>query len=121
MSSGKPARREWRFYVQDMIDCCEKALAYTEGLDMAGFIADSLRYDATIRNLEIIGEAATRVPQDIRDTHPEVPWSAIIGMRNRVAHAYMEIDDSIIWSIIQDAIPALLPELRALLESAEKS
>ena len=119
MSNDERARREWRLYVQDMIDCCEKALSYTEGLDMKGFIADSLKYDATIRNIEIIGEAATHVPRDLRDVYSEIPWNAIIGTRNRIVHAYMGIDDGIIWSIIQDAIPSMLPELRRLLEVAE--
>ena len=117
MSNDEGGQREWRLYVQDMVDCCEKALTYTEGLDMVAFVSDSLRYDATIRNLEIVGEAATHVPQEVRDAHPEIPWHAIIGTRNRVAHAYMGIDDNIIWSIIQDAIPSMLPPLRGLLKA----
>ena len=110
-------QREWRFYVQDMIDFCEKALAYTEGLDQAEFLADELRYDATLRNLELVGEAATHVPDNVRDAHPEIPWGAVIGARNRIIHAYLGIDNDTIWSIIQDAIPTTLPKLRDLLET----
>ena len=117
MSKGEGARREWRLYVQDMIDCCEKALSYTEGMDMEAFVADTLRYDATIRNIEVIGEAATNVPQRVRDATSEIPWNAIVGTRNRIVHAYMGIDDGIIWSIIQDAIPSMLPALHRLLET----
>ncbi len=117
MSDAGHEGRPWRFYVQDMIDFGEKVLAYTEGLDQKAFIADGLTYDATLRNLQLIGEAATHIPDEVRQTHSEVPWHAIIGTRNRLAHAYIAISDSIIWDIIQEAVPDLLPALRKLLES----
>jgi uncharacterized protein with HEPN domain len=65
--------REWRFHVDDMIVFAEKVLAYTAGLDQPAFVANTLVYDATLRNLELIGEAATRVPDDVRHAHPQVP------------------------------------------------
>lgn len=65
--------REWRFRVDDMIAFAEKVLAYTAGLDQPAFVANTLVYDATLRNLELIGEAATRVPDDVRHAHPRVP------------------------------------------------
>jgi uncharacterized protein with HEPN domain len=77
-------QREWRFYVDDMIDCAEKVSAYTEGLDQAGFTASGLNYDATPRNLELIGEAATHIPEDVRQAHAQIPWRLIIAMRNRL-------------------------------------
>lgn len=110
--------REWRFYVQDMLDFAEKVLAYTDGLDMDGFIADGLTYDATLRNIQLIGEAATHIPADVRESNPDIPWRVIVGTRNRLAHSYLHISDTIIWSIIQDAIPDLLPRLRTVLHDA---
>lgn len=65
--------REWRLYVDDMIEFAERAISYTAGLDRDGFVADRLRYDATLRNLELIGEAATRVPASVRESAPDVP------------------------------------------------
>lgn len=65
--------REWRFHVDDMTAFAEKVLAYTAGLDQPAFVANTLVYDATLRNLELIGEAATRVPDDVRHAHPQVP------------------------------------------------
>ena len=107
--------REWRFYIQDMIGFAEKVLSYSAGLDQDALIADERTYDATLRNLELIGGAATHIPSDVRDAHPEVPWHAIIGTRNRLAHGYLSISDSVIWSIIRDAVPRLLPALRNLM------
>ncbi len=79
-------------------------------------MADRLVYDATLRNLELIGEAATHIPEEIRDTHDEIPWRMIIATRNRLIHGYLGIDNDTLWSIIQDDVPALLPLLKALKE-----
>ncbi len=106
--------REWRFYVDDMIVFAEKVLAYTAGMDQPAFVANSLVYDATLRNLELIGEAATHVPDDVRQAHPEVPWRMVIATRNRLVHAYLGIDNDTLWSIVVTDVTALLPMLRAV-------
>jgi uncharacterized protein with HEPN domain len=67
-----------------MVAFCDKALAYTRGLDRATFAADPMRYDATLRNLELIGEAATHVPTGVRDSAADVPWRLIVAVRNRL-------------------------------------
>ena len=120
MSNADHGTREWRFYIQDMIEFSEKVLSYTEGMDQDAFIADGLTYDATLRNLELIGEAATHIPSEVREAYPEIPWRAIVGARNRLAHAYLGIRDDVIWTIIQDAVPKLLPALRNLLDTTSK-
>jgi uncharacterized protein with HEPN domain len=74
-----------------------------------------MRHDATLRNLELIGEAATRVSQDIRDKAPQVPWRQLVATRNRLIHAYLGIDDDIVWSIVTDDVPALRRPPRELL------
>jgi uncharacterized protein with HEPN domain len=114
MSDAGRGKREWRFYIDDMIGFVEKVQSYTAGLDQSGFVADELRYDATLRNLELIGEAATHVPDDVRAAHPEVLWRLIIATRNRLIDAYLGIDDDTLWSIIQDDLPALLSALKIL-------
>lgn len=111
--------REWRFYIEDMIDFAEKALAYTEGLTQEQFVADGLTYDATLRNLELIGEAATRIPEDVRTHFDGVPWRMIIGTRNRLIHAYLGIDDDVVWSIIQDDLASLIVDLRYVADNAD--
>ncbi|MCF6362230.1 MAG: DUF86 domain-containing protein [Gammaproteobacteria bacterium] len=111
--------REWRFYLDDMIGFAQKALAYTADMEQPDFTASGLTYDATLRNLELIGEAATHIPDAVREAHPEVPWRMIIATRNRLIHAYLGIDDDTIWSIIQDDVPSLVLALKAIREEVK--
>ena len=119
MSEADGKRREWRFYVEDMIRFCEQAVDHTSGLDREEFIAARMADDATLRNLGLIGEAATHVPAAIREAHPAIPWRRIVDLRNRLAHGYLKIDDRLVWSILRDDVPALLPALRGLLAAAD--
>jgi uncharacterized protein with HEPN domain len=112
------SEREWRFYIDDMIDFAEHVVDYCSGLDQAGLVANRLRYDATIRNLELIGEAATHVPDAVREAKKDIPWRQIIATRHRLIHGYLGIDNDTLWSIIQTDIPALLPKLHALRDAA---
>jgi len=106
--------REWRFYVDDMIGFVEKVIAYTEGLDQSEFVKSGQIYDASLRNLELIGEAATHIPDTIRHSNQEIPWRQLIATRNCLIHGYLGIDNDTLWSIIKDDIPALQSELRKL-------
>ena len=119
MSDGPAGERPWIPYVRDMLAACERILRYTDGLEQQAFVADDRTYDATLRNLGIIGEAARRIPESVRESRDEIPWRAIIGTRNRVVHAYLGIDDDVIWSIVTDDIPELMPALQALLDASE--
>lgn len=106
--------REWRFYLEDMIEFAELVLEYTEGYDQAQFINDRRTYDATLRNLELIGEAATHIPDEVRESHDGIPWRQLTATRNRIIHAYLGLDNDILWSIIETDVPALLISLREL-------
>ena len=116
MSDFSRQELDWRMYVRDMIEFSQKVLSYTDGLTEESFTANGLVYDATLRNIQLIGQAAMYVPADVRDRFPDIPWRAIIGVRNRLAHSYPDLSDSILWSIIQDAIPQMLPHLALILE-----
>jgi uncharacterized protein with HEPN domain len=111
--------REWNFYLDDMISFAEKVVVYTDGLDQNRFVASGLNYDATIRNLELLGEAATHIPAEIREANPAIPWRQVIATRNRLIHGYLGIDNDTVWSIIRDDIPVLLPELRKLRDQVQ--
>ena len=103
--------REWRFYLDDMIDFAEKVIAYTDGLDQESFVASGLNYDATVRNLELIGEAATNIPDEIRRIYIQIPWRQVVATRNKLIHGYLGIDNDTLRSIIETDVPALLAEL----------
>jgi len=108
------SKREWRFYLDDMISFAENVLAYSSGMDQETFVSSGLNYDATLRNLELIGEAATHIPNEIREANTAIPWRLIIATRNRLIHAYLGIDNDTLWSIIEDDVPGLLTELEKL-------
>ena len=112
--SDSTSVREWRFYIDDMIGFCERVLAFTKDVDNAEFVADLMRYDATVRNIELIGEAATHIPAAIRNAYPDMPWRMIIATRNQLIHGYAGIDEDVVWSIVQTDIPALVDQLRIM-------
>jgi len=106
--------RAWQFYVDDMIAFAERVLEYTQGLDQAGFESHTMIFDASVRNLELIGEAATHIPETIRQMNPAIPWRQLVATRNRLIHGYLGIDNDILWSIIRDDVPPLVTLLKML-------
>lgn len=81
------------------------------------FLSDDRTFDAIMRNLQIIGEAAKNVPQDIRVYYPEVEWRKIAGLRDILAHAYFSLENEILWDIVQNKIPPLLEQVQHILET----
>jgi uncharacterized protein with HEPN domain len=73
-----------------------------------------MRFDATVRNLELIGEAASHIPQDVRNAYPTIPWRMLIATRNQLIHGYLGLDNDILWSIVQTDVPFLLHQLKFL-------
>jgi uncharacterized protein with HEPN domain/predicted nucleotidyltransferase len=109
----------WEFYIDDMICFAERVVSYTSGLDQWGFVTNTLTYDATLRNLELIGEAAIHIPDVTRAGNPQIPWRMIIATRNRLIHGYLGIDNDTLWSIVTDDVPTLLTQLKALRQSLQ--
>lgn len=103
-----------------MIDFCNRVLDHTDGLDQQLVVSTQLVYDATLRNLTLIGQAASDVPDNIREAHPEIPWRKIVGSRNHMMHRYFVIDEELMWEMVTVDVPALLPQLLALLESSKQ-
>ncbi|ETW96521.1 MAG: hypothetical protein ETSY1_26305 [Candidatus Entotheonella factor] len=106
--------RAWQFYIDDMISFAERVLKYTQGLDKTGFESNTMIFDATVRNLELIGEAATHIPEIVRQMHPAIPWRQLVATRNRLIHGYLGIDNDTLWSIIRDDVPMLVTSLKVL-------
>ena len=119
MSDPRPNRMP-RFSIQDMIEFCERISDYTAGYEKEPFIEDSLVYDATLRNLELIGDATAHVSQSVRDSFPAVPWQVLVGLRSRLVHGYESIDNDNIWWLVRDAIPKLLRVLRDLIHATSE-
>ena len=108
--------RDYRLYLEDMLEFCENVIDYTAGHSLASFSAERMRLDATLRKLSLLGEAAMRVPQTIRLQAPDIPWRKIVGARNRLMHAYQGTELSAIWSIVSADVPALQLALQRLLK-----
>lgn len=98
-NTAKPMGRAWHFYLDDIIGFAGNVLAYTANLSQVEFVQSQLHYDATVRNLELIGEAATHIPLHLREAAPEIPWRLMIATRNRLIHGYLGIDNDTLWSI----------------------
>ena len=102
-----------------MINFCQRIGDYTAGLDKAMFVASAMPYDATLRNIELIGRAAAHIPETVLNAHPGIPWQTIVGTRNRYIHAYPGIDNDIVWDFVYNDVRALLPALRNLLDTTD--
>jgi uncharacterized protein with HEPN domain len=109
--------RDYKVYLDDILQAITKICEYTAGLSPAAFAADSKTFDAVVRNLEVIGEAARTVPEAIRLQHPEVDWKKTVGLRNILIHRYFGVDAEIVWDIIQNKLPALEEQVREMLKS----
>jgi uncharacterized protein with HEPN domain len=109
--------RDYLLYLEDILESCGKIVRYTEQLSFDQFLEDEQTYDAVVRNLEIIGEAAKNVPENVRLRYPDIEWRKIAGLRDIIAHEYFGVDDDILWDIIQNKIRSLQAEVRSVVES----
>lgn len=107
-------RADDRVRLQHMIEACEAVAQFVAGRVRADLDNDLMLTFAVVRAVEIIGEAASKISEETRGAHPEIPWRAIVGMRNRLVHAYFEIDADVVWVAATEEVPALLAQLRAL-------
>ena len=107
--------RDSHLFLEDMRKACDKILRYTHGFNQAQFVADEKTFDAVMRDLEIIGEAAKHIPADVRAQHPQVEWRKIAGLRDVVIHEYFGVDLEIIWDIVTREVPVLVQHLQRIL------
>jgi uncharacterized protein with HEPN domain len=104
-------------YLGHMREAAGDAIAFVEGMAKERFLGDRRTQKAVIMSLVVLGEAATKVMDahaDFAQAHPSIPWRAMRGMRNRIAHGYFDVDLDIVWDTVQQALPALMQQLRDL-------
>lgn len=108
--------KENELYLEDILDSINAINSYTQNLTYEDFSSDRKTYSATIRELEIIGEAVGKLPDEIKNQHPEVEWRDIKGMRNLLIHEYFGVDLEIVWKVVKDDIPQLKQTVKNILD-----
>jgi uncharacterized protein with HEPN domain len=109
--------RDWRLYLEDISSACAKIESYIGGIEAPGFLPDTVVFDAVLQNLMVIGEAAKRVPEDIRTKMPSVPWRALAGLRDVVAHGYFSLDADLVWDVAKNKAPILKRDIDRFLST----
>lgn len=111
--------RDFRVYLEDILAAIRKAATYTSGLTQAEFLQDDKTFDAVVRNLEVIGEAAKHLPAETRSNSSDIDWKKIAGLRDILIHEYFGIDGEIVWDIVQHKLPALETAVTRMLNDTD--
>ncbi|MBS0620972.1 MAG: DUF86 domain-containing protein [Verrucomicrobia bacterium] len=103
--------------LKHMLDSAEAILSFTKGKRRASLDNNRILLSAVLRELEIIGEAANRISDKTKKRFPDLPWRELVGMRNRLIHAYFDVDHDIIWQTVRESIPSFLSQLQVIIDS----
>ena len=107
--------RDWKERVQDILDAIAEIQTFTRGMDLDTFRADAKTLKAVELDFIVIGEAANQIPDEVEEMYPEVPWSLMRAMRNRLVHVYFSVDERLLWETVQNDLAVLVPALQSLL------
>ena len=107
-------KRDYRDFLDDIIQTIDKIERFTKGMDYENFSADEKTIFAVVRGLEVIGEAVKNIPDEVKEDNPEMPWSEIAGMRNKLIHAYFGVDLSVVWMTVKSDLPELEAKIKNL-------
>ncbi len=114
------SNKEVRDYLADILEAIRDIHTFVEGLDFVGFAADKKTINAVIRSLEVIGEAAKKIPPEIRHRYPALPWREVAGMRDKLIHEYFGIDLEIVWQTTQGDLGDLEQAVASIQETLTK-
>ncbi|MBA2621922.1 MAG: DUF86 domain-containing protein [Acidobacteria bacterium] len=103
--------------LRHILEAVERIESHLDGYDKQTFEADAKTQDAVVRQMEIIGEAATNLTRDLRSKNPQVEWQIATAMRNRLIHGYFDVDAEIVWNTAQNDLPILKTEVEKILEN----
>jgi len=106
--------KDYRIYLDDILDSIGKIEAYTKGISYEGFAKNSLVVDGVVRNLEVIGEAVKKLPADMKRKHPDIEWKKIAGLRDILIHEYSGIDLRIVWDVVENKVPELRDSIKSI-------
>jgi uncharacterized protein with HEPN domain len=112
--------REYRDYLQDILYAVERAESFIEGMDFAAFEADEKTAFAVVRALEIVGEAAKKIPPEVRQRYSDLPWREMAGMRDKLSHDYFGVDLRRVFETVRQDLPPLRASLEKILQDIEK-
>jgi len=107
------SRDDW-VYIGHMLDMSQKAVEFITGIEKTDYDLDEPLRLALTHLIQIVGEAAGRVSIEFQQEHPEIPWHEIIGMRHRIVHDYLGVDEDVVWAVVQNDIPQLVSALNQL-------
>ncbi len=107
-------------YLRHILDAMDSIIRYSSGKTEAEFLADDMRHKAVIRDLEVIGEAAKRLPLDWQENYPDIPWRKMARMRDKLIHHYMGIEMETVWATATEIVPPLVDRIRDIVEKIEK-
>ncbi len=116
-----PIKRLFSVYLEDMLQSMARIEEYLDDIDFIAFKTNYMLVDATIRNFEIIGEAAKNIPPKIQEKYPEIPWKKMYGLRNLISHEYFGIDYEMIWEIAKRNLPQNQKDLKKILEKEKEA
>lgn len=108
--------RHVSLYVTDILSSMRDAEQFIEGMSYQQFLDDKKTFNAVVRAIEVIGEAAKNVPATIRAQYPAIPWKEMAGMRDKVTHFYFGVDREAIWIAVKERIPSLIPTIEQILK-----
>lgn len=112
------SKKDCKIYLQHIVDCMDSIQSYAGGMSKEDFLNNKMVQDAVIRNLEIIGEAAKQIPEDIRRKYPGIEWKKMAGLRDVLIHNYMGVDLDEIQKIVSARLPRLRAALKAILRDS---
>ena len=112
--------REVGDYIEDIIDALNKSMKFVEGMEYENFVGDDKSVFATVRAIEVIGEAVKNIPEDVKKEYPEIPWRDMAGMRDKLVHEYFGVDLKRVWKTVKEEIPPLKPLFEKMLNDLER-